>query len=169
MDWKRLFAPQILERGFDYFISDFVENMEISDEQICAEVEGTKVYEVEIDLDDGEIADMYCSCPYAAGGDNCKHMAAVLYEWEEWKKAKEASAQNPDGRESEGERAEEKILFAKTYTVEERKQKAEAVRELVEGADISAVRSFLASALMEDEQKLLRFYTFTRGETPDDG
>lgn len=24
---------------------------------------------------------MYCSCPYAAGGNNCKHMAAVLYEW----------------------------------------------------------------------------------------
>ena len=26
--------------------------------------------------------DMYCSCPYAAKGSNCKHMAAVLYEIE---------------------------------------------------------------------------------------
>ena len=26
---------------------------------------------------------MYCSCPYAEGGNNCKHMAAVLFEIEE--------------------------------------------------------------------------------------
>ena len=26
---------------------------------------------------------MYCSCPYALDGRNCKHMAAVLYEWSE--------------------------------------------------------------------------------------
>ena len=25
---------------------------------------------------------MYCSCPYADGGKNCKHMAAVLFECE---------------------------------------------------------------------------------------
>lgn len=26
---------------------------------------------------------MHCSCPYAKKGYNCKHMAAVLYKWEE--------------------------------------------------------------------------------------
>ena len=29
------------------------------------------------------MSDMYCSCPYAEGVNNCKHMVAVLYEWEE--------------------------------------------------------------------------------------
>lgn len=26
---------------------------------------------------------MYCTCPYAADGRNCKHMAAVLFQFEE--------------------------------------------------------------------------------------
>ena len=161
MDWRHLFAPHILDRGFGYYISDAVEDMEISDEKISAKVEGTETYEVEIDLEDGEIADMYCSCPYAADGSNCKHMAAVLYEWE---KEGESPAERAGGGASNGDRAEENILFAEVYTAKGQKQKEEAVYKLVENADISVVRSFLTSALMEDRQRLLRFYTIVQGE-----
>ena len=81
MNWKKLFEPHILERGYGYYLNNAVNNLEVSEHTIRADVEGTEDYEVEISLVDGEIEEMYCSCPYAIGGWNCKHMAAVLYEW----------------------------------------------------------------------------------------
>ena len=81
MNWKKLFEPHILERGYGYYLNNAVNNLEVSEHTIRADVEGTEDYEVEISLADGEIDEMYCSCPYAIGGWNCKHMAAVLYEW----------------------------------------------------------------------------------------
>ena len=47
MNWKKLFAIHILERGYDYYCDDAVENMEISDDIIRADVIGTEDYEVE--------------------------------------------------------------------------------------------------------------------------
>ena len=85
MDWERLFASRILDRGYDYYYDGAVEDLKYSDKCIRAHVQGTEDYEVEITLDDGEIVDMDCSCPYAADGHHCKHMAAVLYEWSEAK------------------------------------------------------------------------------------
>ena len=81
MNWKKLFEPHILERGYGYYLNNAVNNLEVSEHTIRADVEGTEDYEVEISLVDGDIEEMYCSCPYAEGGWNCKHMAAVLYEW----------------------------------------------------------------------------------------
>lgn len=83
MNWKKLFAIHILERGYDYYIENAVENLDVSDDIIRADVTGSEDYEVEIFLSSGEVTDMYCSCPYALDGRNCKHMAAVLYEWSE--------------------------------------------------------------------------------------
>ena len=34
MNWKKLFAIHILERGYDYYCDDAVENMEILDDII---------------------------------------------------------------------------------------------------------------------------------------
>ena len=78
-------------RGYDYYCDGAVENMEVGHDDILADVVGTEDYEVEISLNDGEVTDMYCSCPYAAGGNNCKHMAAVLYLLEDLQ-----SHSNPD-------------------------------------------------------------------------
>ena len=54
MSWKRLFAARILERGYDYYCDDAVENMEIAADSIRADVIGTEEYEVEITLRNGE-------------------------------------------------------------------------------------------------------------------
>ena len=54
-----------------------------SDGTISAKAEGSEEYNVEIEYAGNQILSMYCSCPYAEGGENCKHMAAVLYAWEE--------------------------------------------------------------------------------------
>ena len=148
MNWKKLFAIPILERGYDYYCEGAVENMEISDDIIRADVLGSEDYEVEISLSGGEVTDMYCSCPYASDGRNCKHMAAVLYEWSE----------NEAEEKKEEENAINTDLFQPAHTVNSCKKKRNAVEELVGGANEEDVRSFLAAVLAEDEKLLLRFH-----------
>ena len=148
MNWKKLFAIHILERGYDYYCDDAVENMEISDNIIRADVIGSEDYEVEISLSNGEVTDMYCSCPYALDGRNCKHMAAVLYEWSE----------NAAEEMKEEENAIDTDLFQPAYTVNSHKKKLTAVEELVRSANEEDVRSFLTAVLAEDEKLLLRFH-----------
>lgn len=132
MNWKKLFANQILERGYDYYCENAVENLDISEDMIRADVIGSEDYEVEISLNNKDVTDMYCSCPYASDGRNCKHMAAVLYEWSNREKEEEQSTKN-----------ETKIdLFEPAYTINAYKKKLTAVEELVDGAKEEDVRSF---------------------------
>ncbi|MDO4326865.1 MAG: SWIM zinc finger family protein [bacterium] len=148
MNWKELFAKHILERGYGYYLENAVENLDISDDSIRADVIGSDDYEVEISLNNGEITDMYCSCPYALDGRNCKHMAAVLYEWSE----------NEGAEKKEEKNAINAGLFQPAYTINAHKKKMTAVEELVRGANEEDVRSFLAAVLAEDEKLLLRFH-----------
>lgn len=153
MNWKKLFARHILERGYDYYCEDAVENLEVLDDEIRADVIGTEDYEVEISLSNGEVTDMYCSCPYAASGNNCKHMAAVLYEWSENKEEKNTIHSD---------------LFQPAMTIDVYKKKVDAVEKLVNSANEEDVRSFLKSVLSEDEKLLLRFYnTMSKQITPE--
>ncbi|MBQ2980700.1 MAG: SWIM zinc finger family protein [Lachnospiraceae bacterium] len=146
MNWKRLFATHILERGYDYYLENTVENIDISEDIIRADVIGSEDYEVEISVNNGEVTDMYCSCPYALDGKNCKHMAAVLYEWSE------------DAEEEESANVVREDLFQPAYTINAYKKKVSAVEELVSGAEEKVVRSFLVTVLAEDEKLLLRFH-----------
>ena len=81
--WRRLFAQHILERGEAYFWEDAVEALDWDGEMLSATVRGTDSYHVEIFVNGGRIEDMSCTCPYAEDGQYCKHMAAVLFEFEE--------------------------------------------------------------------------------------
>ena len=146
MKWKKLFATHILERGYDYYLENAVENIDISEDIIRADVIGSEDYEVEISVNNGEVTDMYCSCPYALDGRNCKHMAAVLYEWSE------------DEDEEESAKEVNTDLFQPAYTINAYKKKVAAVEELVSGATEDEVRSFLVAVLAEDEKLLLRFH-----------
>ena len=78
-NWKNLFYKRILERGEDYYEEGFVSNVTKTDSGYRALVEGSDMYEVEIEMMDSRIYDMSCDCPFADGGNYCKHMAAVLY------------------------------------------------------------------------------------------
>lgn len=145
MNWKKLFATHILERGCDYYLENAVKNIDIAEDIIKADVIGSEDYEVEISVNNGEVTDMYCSCPYAVDGKNCKHMAAVLYEWSEDAGEKAAKEINVD-------------LFQPAYTINAYKRKVSAVEELVSGATEEEVRSFLMAVLAEKEELLLRFH-----------
>ncbi|MCR5514579.1 MAG: hypothetical protein K6F36_04005 [Bacilli bacterium] len=76
------FAPEILERGKDYFKNGKVRIVLNTNNHVHASVEGSKgeKYKVHIVLDGAKnIIDMDCSCPYK---HECKHEAAVLFALE---------------------------------------------------------------------------------------
>lgn len=153
-DWKNLFEKNILERGYRYYSENAVGNLDISADMIRADVTGSEDYEVEISLDDdGGVAEMYCSCPYADDGRYCKHMAAVLYEWEE----------NPEVDDLAKKEADpDRDLFITACTREAYDRKVKAIEKLVENADIGVVRSYLTSVLAENEKLLVRFNGIVR-------
>ncbi|MFF2092721.1 SWIM zinc finger domain-containing protein [Paenibacillus sp. NPDC058174] len=73
--------PIILERGEAYRANGHILSIEeIKPRVYHAEVEGSELYEVEIELDSrGEVNEIWCECPYDKG-PVCKHAAAVLLE-----------------------------------------------------------------------------------------
>ncbi len=157
MNWQKLFASHILERGYDYYCDGAVENIEIGRDDIRADVVGTEDYEVEISLNNGKVTDMYCSCPYAAGGNNCKHMAAVLYEWTA-DIMDEDEPEDTDNEDMDNDAdAESMDLFEPAVTVCDYKKKSAAVEKLVTSAERDIVQAFLVSVLAEDKKLLLRF------------
>lgn len=157
MNWQKLFASHILERGYDYYCDGAVGNIELGRDDLRADVVGTEDYEVEISLNDGKVTDMYCSCPYAAGGNNCKHMAAVLYEWTA-DIMDEDEPEDTDNEDMDDDAdAESMDLFEPAVTVCDYKKKSAAVEKLVRSAERDIVQAFLVSVLAEDKKLLLRF------------
>lgn len=53
MDWKKLFNPVILERGFDYHRNKKAEILNLSADEVNAVVSGSDDYEVNIYFSDG--------------------------------------------------------------------------------------------------------------------
>ena len=135
LKWKAWFDSKILERGKDYFRGGAVQELEIDEEEISAVVEGTDEYQVTISLSDGEIDEMDCSCPYAEEHECCKHMAAVLYAYEDALKNRKGKTQ-PDKNE---------------------KLTREKLCALVEKTDVQTVRQFLTDVLWNEEKYRVRF------------
>ncbi len=81
-NWRTMFKPWILERGREYFECGQVVGLEEDGSIVRAEVSGTQEYHVETQKAGGRVVQRVCDCPYAVGGENCKHMAAVLYALE---------------------------------------------------------------------------------------
>ena len=83
----------ILERGKDYFEKGQVTSLvEEETGDWFAIVEGTDVYEVEIQLSEkGEMEESFCDCPYD-WGPYCKHQVAVFYKLRSVKKSGDLKA-----------------------------------------------------------------------------
>ncbi len=108
--------------------------MKITDHQIQAIVSGVDDYEVEINFHNNHITDMYCSCPYAEDGHNCKHMAAVLYKWEEYENL---TIQDQD------------FIYDEVNNVE----------DLINQATNEQIHDFLLDILDKDERLFIKFKT----------
>ena len=128
MNWKNLFQKHILERGYNYYEDGSVTQIKINKDEITAVVEGTYDYNVSIDLKNGIVTDMFCDCPYAEDGNNCKHMAAVLY----------AADEHPE--DSIGKNSEE-----------------QEIEKLLEQANPETIKRFLTETLCADSKLLLKF------------
>lgn len=79
-NFEEYFDTRILKRGQNYYRDGAVLSIEkVAENEYAADVEGSEIYEVMVEMDDGgEIYDIDCDCPYDMG-DYCKHEAAVLY------------------------------------------------------------------------------------------
>ncbi|WP_295089453.1 SWIM zinc finger family protein [Ruminococcus sp.] len=97
MNWKKIFKNNILEKGHDYYLNGKTKITECSNNNVEATVFGTEEYHVSISFSNGDVDGMYCNCPYATDGNNCKHMASVLYALED---SDNISASNPFDAES---------------------------------------------------------------------
>lgn len=135
MEWYKLFRQHILDRGIEYFEDGEVIDFSYSANEIKASVNGSDVYEVEISLDEEDVKDMYCSCPHAADGHNCKHMAAVLFKYEEMLVEKDIEeANNENGIGGECVEFYRKINNQKTEVIDlVSKIPEEKIRELLVG------------------------------------
>ena len=123
--WKELFQDHIFARGEMYFCDGAVLELHKTEQGYHAVVEGTEDYEVDIEIEGGQVHEMYCSCPYAEDGNNCKHMAAVLYMIEE----------------------EEGILTEKNRL----DQQEEDMEKLIESIPEGELRSFLKKLARQDD------------------
>lgn len=81
--WKYLFGKTILERGKQYYNRGRVQELRQEGSHFAASVIGSCAYEVELQVKQGGQPIMSCECPYAAGGNYCKHMAALLFAVED--------------------------------------------------------------------------------------
>ena len=72
-------ASVILQRGLQYYKQGAVTDLEETDDNIWeADVEGSEIYSVEIEIKNGtQVSEYVCDCPY--DGAVCKHVAAVLF------------------------------------------------------------------------------------------
>ena len=82
-NWRNVFKPWILARGREYFECGQVVELKEVGSVVMAEVSGSQAYRVEIQRSGERVIRMACDCPHAAGGENCKHMAAVLLALDE--------------------------------------------------------------------------------------
>ena len=89
-DWREMFAPRILHRGYEYYKDGMVRSVQDLGGLVRARVLGGELYSVEIAFEGGEVLAWRCGCPYAEDGTPCKHLAAVLYALDANKPAHEA-------------------------------------------------------------------------------
>lgn len=83
MNWQHLFDFTTLQKGRDYYDDGRVKLLSSSEPIITAIVSGHDPYLVRMIPGQKQPRKMTCSCPHAASGYRCKHMAAVLYALED--------------------------------------------------------------------------------------
>jgi hypothetical protein len=136
-DIRGLCTDQSFQRGVNYHDEGRVRRLDIDGDSVDATVQGSRGYEVSVELDDLRTR---CTCPYDYAGD-CKHIVAVLL----------AVRERADGDDSTGggDTSTDSIDAAK----------------LVEETPAEEVRAFLRDLVAEDSEVRDRFVAFAGGET----
>ncbi len=85
MEWRKLFKKRDIDLGRHYFYDERVFDLKKDHSIYSAMVEGSgnETYKTTIIADNGgEVLALKCTCPYYKQGNNCKHLAATLFEIE---------------------------------------------------------------------------------------
>lgn len=149
-------SNEIMQRGRRYYLNGNVSSLKVSEDKITAKVRGSyaEPYEVELEIDDGEVVDHFCDCPYY--GEGCKHVVAVLYKLLNMKD-KILSQTNISGKKKKEEIPE----WAQSLT-------PESIEKAIAGADSYSINeqprngysphsyASLNSANFATEEKMLR-------------
>ena len=138
-EWEYLFEPHILKRGWRYANEGAVEHITRKDSQIEAVVAGSEYYKVVLEYNGPQISSAYCSCPYAAKGYYCKHMAAVLYAIDTEKTA-------------ELDNAFEFADVKSTVIETEEESSPVSIEQLITNAQREDLESILCTMALEDER-----------------
>ncbi|MFN8454308.1 MAG: SWIM zinc finger family protein [Anaerolineae bacterium] len=79
---RSLASAESFSRGRDYYESGAIVDLQQRGDTLRARVEGSSYepYEVTIELENGELVEAECTCPYDWGG-YCKHVVAVLLSY----------------------------------------------------------------------------------------
>ena len=135
-EWEDEFAPHILERGWRYAQSGAVKHLIRKGGEIEALVAGSEYYKVNLQFEGHFLTDAYCSCPYAADGNMCKHMAAVLYE--AFSGDTQKDGQHPSA-------TEEKVIVTEQTGIR-------PIEELIRDADRSKLEALLLEYANNDDR-----------------
>ncbi|CAM3117933.1 SWIM zinc finger family protein [Lactiplantibacillus plajomi] len=82
INWKKYFHPQILQRGKLYYQHHWVKSFVKTQNGLKATVIGNRSYHVSVNQIKRGHPQMNCDCPYFKAGHNCKHLAAVFYQYD---------------------------------------------------------------------------------------
>lgn len=140
MEWYGLFRQHILERGAEYHQDGYVSAFSITEQGIEAKVEGTEIYHVNIEIDGERVVHMSCDCPYAESGNNYKHMAAVLFRFEEYLYEEDVT------KEETVEKENRELSLQEIYA-----EKREKAVELVNKIPEEKVREILVKYVLNDD------------------
>ena len=140
----------ILLRGYSYFKNGKVKMVEeISSGCYQATVAGLELYEVELQIEKGNIVAHHCDCPFDMG-DVCKHIVAVIFYLQKEELnlqtkavSKKSNTKNPSAKK------------VKRKTVEEQ------INELLEKISTTELKQFIREKATIDEHfRLLLLSTF---------
>jgi len=138
--WREYFAPWILERGYDYYLDGHVTEMKEHENGYIGTVSGSVDYTVNVQNIDDLFADddddfyIHCTCPYADTGENCKHMAALLY-----------------AIETSDNRAKRISKYSNGEIINKNENSANVLKETLSALSPDIIRSELQKVLESDE------------------
>ena len=77
--FDNLFDKSTILKGKNYYSRNCVLELNKNNNIYNASVQGKKIYNVEIEMLDDKLSNVYCSCPNHKTNTYCKHIYAVLY------------------------------------------------------------------------------------------
>ncbi len=129
-------STSVRDRGMLYYRHNqvHVQSVEVTESaefRFKADVEGTEVYHVTVEINEtGNVTGLSCTCPYAASGNSCKHMAALLYHISGWNLSRDLYLE---------------MMARRNAAEETRRQKAEEARRAAEEEQLRKEQEFFAA------------------------